>query len=185
MSLERFGFDYTHIGADFDDDGLLQTAYDTITIISAGVGAVIAYPISAVFSALFLFILCKIMRGPAGFQPYFSMYAHLCIITALCGVITMWACVVFDNLLDILSLAAVFMPEGNYTNMTYNFLSAVNLPAIWTTVLLIIGLKSINEWSAAKAALAGGIAFVCSVSFAAASLGAVFFMYDWLDTLIF
>jgi hypothetical protein len=121
------------------------------------------------------------MRGPAGFQHYFSLYAHITVISALCAVATLGAFVAFDNMLDILSLAAVFMPGGNNASWVFNTLSAINIPAVWTSVLLVIGLKAINEWPLSKAAVAGVIAFLFTVAVTAASLGATFFMFDYLD----
>jgi hypothetical protein len=145
------------------------------------VGAVLSYPIAAVFAALLLFILCKIMRGPAGFQHYFSLYAHVYVISALCAVVSMGAYVAFDNMLDILSLAAVFMPGGNNADMAFNVLSAVNLPTVWTAVLITLGVRAVNGWPLAKAVIAGAVAFAFSVAVTAASLGATFLMFDYMD----
>jgi hypothetical protein len=184
-SIDRYGVDYFNIMSIDDDDGFIQTTINVVTIVSGAVGALLSYPASAVFAALLLFILCKIMRGPAMFQHYFSMYAHVYVITALCGVITMGAYVAFDNMLDILSLAAVFMPGGNTADLMFNILSAINLPTIWVTILIIIGLKAINEWPTGKAVIAGAASFLVSVAITAASLGATFYMIDWFDRVLF
>jgi hypothetical protein len=184
-SIDRYGVDYFSIGAAFDDDGFMQTTINTVTVISTAVGLVVSYPAAAVFAALLLFILCKLMRGPAMFQHYFSLYAHVYVISAICGLVSMAGFVAFGNMLDILSLAAVFMPDGDNANMLFNVLSAINIPAIWTTVLIVIGLKNINEWPAEKALIAGTAAFLFSVAFTAASLGASFYMIDWFDSVLF
>jgi hypothetical protein len=181
-SIDRYGVDYFNLVVyDFDDDEFVQTVTATVTRVTAGITALITYPLAAFFSTLGLFILAKIARGPGKFQQYFAMYAHLCLITALGAAITAYACVTFDNTLDVTSLAAVFMPNGNYASLTYNMLSSITLPLVWVTVLSIIGLKVFNEWSMNKAITVGSVAFVLIVGFRAAILGATFFAIDWLD----
>jgi hypothetical protein len=186
ISIERYGVDYFALGAaaDFDDEDDAQATYQRTVGYAAVLTAFISYPLLAALSALMLFILCKIMRGQGTYQQYFSLFAHVYIITAVCAAVTMGACIAFDNSLDILSLAAVFMPQGNITDSTYNLLYVISLPRIWMFALIFIALRYINEWSAAKSAVGGGIAFVSSVLVNALYLNSTFVLMDFSHNML-
>ncbi len=117
----------------------------TNTVITACVSA------GSILLIAFLFlILCKIAGGKAKFKQYFSVFLHIYILAGLLGLITVALQTAFGTYLDFLSLAAVVMPNGDYTSIFYNFLSYINVSTIWITILTFIGLKTINNFSFIK-----------------------------------
>jgi hypothetical protein len=179
LCIEHFGVDYVNLGATLDDDGNIVSNLDGFLRFSTVLQALIAYPIYAFFAALALLILCKIMRSTGTLSHYFSLCAHVYIISAVCNVVIMGAAVAFDNALNILSLAAVVMPNGNLFNLGFCILSAINLPAIWTMALVTLGIKTINEWSATKAVIAGVVTFFAVVLTTAGILYSAYVSFSW------
>jgi hypothetical protein len=183
ISIERYGTDLFAI-ADADDEDELDESLDVATQTAAIASTLVGYPVGAFFSALGLYILTKIARGrELRLGQYFSMYAHLGVITAVGSAVTMSLCVRLDTPLDVTSLAAVFMPLGDITMPAFNILSAVTVFGVWITALSVVGIRHINGFSYFKSAVLGVIAFAFSTGLAVLSAGMTFWMFDILDNL--
>jgi hypothetical protein len=187
VSIERYGVDYFNLAAasEDDEDGAAETV-SLITRASTAASAVITYPLSAFLSALGLFILTKAARGKeTRLVQYFSMYMHLFIIAAAGAALTSFICVSLDTALNVASLAAVFMPLGDVTSVAYNILSSVTVFNIWITVLTVIGVRSINDFSWLKSVIIGAAGYAVSVAINAATLSLTFYAFDFLDNFSF
>jgi hypothetical protein len=187
ISLERYGVDYFNILTAVDEDETIvaQTTVDTITLATNIVTAVLTPALYSFFAALGLFILTKIARGKVQLKQYFSMYVHLYVITAI-GILVMTALgVALNTTLDVTSLAAAFMPLGNITMLVFNVLSSISLFNVWVTVLTVIGVRVINDFTWKRAVIIVFAAFAFSVAFSAVSMSATFFTFDMLSGIDF
>ncbi|MDR1665162.1 MAG: hypothetical protein LBR83_09645 [Clostridiales bacterium] len=182
LSIERYGVDYFNTTPVDDELAAVMPDISTITNISAVVSAFIAYPVIAFFLALGTFILTKIARGKElKLIQYFSMYIHLCVLTAIGAVVTTVLCVSLGSILDVTSLAALFMPLGNVTMPAFNALSGITVFGLWVTVLAIIGIKHINHFSYLKATVIGLVGFAFSLGFYTISTSLTFLTYDIIN----
>jgi len=172
IMLARYGQDFL---------SLLETQsanISTTSLISAIVGVIIAYPIACFLKALVLLIITKIAKGGAKYKQYASMYAHVLIISALSGLIITPIMIAMGAILDVSSLAALFMPNGNISMMSYNLLSSITLFTIIEAVLVMIGVREINGFSNTKAIVTVLIMFALSTVFTAAMAGVSIFALD-------
>jgi hypothetical protein len=169
ISIEMYGMDITGFAGsqELDIYGDEEPAVDPVVLVTAIVGAVSTPLIGAFFSALGLWILTKIFRGEARLAQYFSMYIHIWVLSAVGTVITSWLMVNTGRPLDLTSLAAVLMPQGDISMPVFNMLSTVSIFGIWTSVLVFFGVKYINSFSTVKAVI------ITLVGYAAASAVAV------------
>jgi len=125
-----------------------------------------------------LLIITKIARGGARYIQYLSMYSHVVLITALGALITTPIMVYTGTMLDVSSLAAVFIPNGDFSMMSYNVLTAITLFEILKCIILVIGVREINGFSLTKSIVVVVIMFVLSVSVTAALSGSSVFIMD-------
>lgn len=183
VSLERYGMDYFNLTPVDEEEETAQTV-STITNITTTATLLVSYPISAFFAALGLLILTKIARGQAKLGQYFSLYLHLFILSAIGAIITTSMSVMLDSTLDITSLAAIFMPLGNITMLVYNLFSSITVFNVWVAVLVIIGVKVINECSTVKAVIIGLISYLFSVAISTATLSMTFLSFDIMNGLL-
>ena len=176
IMMARHGQDYMDI-FEGTQAALSNPATTVIATVSAAISSMIAFLVACVFQALVLFIVTKIARGGAKYAHYVSLYAHVLIITAIGSLITTPVMATVGTLLDVSSLAAIFMPSGDFSMIPYNILSAITLFEILKCVLLVIGVREINEFPTSKAVGAVSIMFILSVAFTAATASStVFFM---------
>lgn len=182
VSLERYGVDYFSFSAADPDDPAVQTATSFQSAVSA-ISIVVAYPISAFFSALGLLLMTKIARGKAKLIHYYSLVMHTNIIAALGALVVMVLCVTLDTTLDVTSLAAVFMPLGNGTDIAYNIFSSISVFSLWTTAIIVIGMKVINEWSTVKAVVVGLVGYAITIAYSAVSMRLSFLSIDLMSNL--
>lgn len=153
-------------------------ATSAITTISAALGVIIIYPIMCLLKALVLFIITKIAHGEAKYRQYVSMYAHVLLITTIGTLLTTPIMVSLGTLLDVSSLAAVFMPNGDFSMMPFNLLSAITLFSIWGTIIAGIGVKEINGFSTTKSIVIIALMFVLSTLATALMAGSSLFIMD-------
>jgi len=181
-SIERYGVDVFNLIAVDDEDDEAPQQISLITRAATVGGAAVSYPVAAFLSAAGLYVLTKIARGKElRFGQYFSMYMHLMIIIAAGDAAAAALGVALDTSLNAASLAAVFMPLGGNSSTAYNILSSVTVFNVWITILSIIGIKIINDFSRLKSIIVGAFAFAFSVAVSAVSLGMSFIMFDILD----
>jgi hypothetical protein len=108
-------------------DAELAPAIALASTISAAVAAMATYPITCIVLAFVLFLITKIARGGTRYIQYVSMYAHVSVISAIGSIFVMAMMATFGTLLNVSSLAAVFMPDGNMSMLSYNILNSITL----------------------------------------------------------
>ena len=145
-----------------------------VSLINAAAGPVIASAISAAG----YWILTKIFRGRATFSQYFSMYMHLMILTGALGLITFSAAIAIGRPVDITSLAALIMPHGNMSMLSFNILSVISLASIWSAVLTFVGIKTFNDFGNGKSIAIASIMLVLAVALAAVMMTMPFFIFS-------
>lgn len=134
--------------------------------------------IAIVFDAILLIILTKIFKGTAKFLQYVSMLFHISIISAIGLLVYYIGIVVLKTSLNITSLAAVLMPNGNLTVFLYNILSSITIFTIWKYFLVFLGVKITNGFNAVKSAVIAIISFLIALITAAILASVVVWGYD-------
>jgi hypothetical protein len=177
IMLMRYGQDFLTFMDSAQSAANTQSA-SAITIITTVLAIIIAYPILCFAKALVLLIITKFARGGAKYAQYASLYAHVLIITVVGALISTPIMAAMGTLLDISSLAAVFMPAGNFSQMSYNLLSSITLFSVLEAVLLVFGVKVINDFSNKKAIIVVSIMFTLSVLFTTIIAGSSLFFMD-------
>jgi hypothetical protein len=170
----------------FDFESLFATEYNDIPmpdirgmgIASLFTGAFINPFLVSFVVTLAVFVLAKIMRGRATFGQTFSMCMHMYIIYALGILVVAGLMAATESLLDVTSLAAVLYPQADFTSLSYGVLSYIAVFPIWTTAIVFIGAKSLNDFSNAKAGIIAGFVFLGGMAYHILSLMGVFIMYD-------
>jgi len=182
ISIERYGFDAFGFATLVDEYGEspLDALMDTLGVASFVLSAVFTPLLSAAIAAVGLFVLSKIARGTAKIGQLFSMYLHVYVVTALGGLIATVIMMSTGNFLDLTSLAAVLMPHGRIDMVSFNILSAISIFSIWVTILTYIGVKILNEFSAVKAGVIAGIAFLTNIAVYTVMLMFTWWMMDFM-----
>jgi hypothetical protein len=154
-------------------------AASIVTTISAAASAMVAYPMTCVILGFVLLIITKIARGSAKYLQYISMYAHVTLITVIGALFATIMMAALGAMLHVSSLAAIFMPNGNFSMMSFNILNSITLFSILEGVLLVIGVREINGFSTAKAAVLVVIMYILTLIFAAAAAGSSIMILDF------
>ncbi|MCL2398845.1 MAG: YIP1 family protein [Defluviitaleaceae bacterium] len=179
ISIERYGIDLTNLAAQADIYGDTQNnAPDTITLVSGVIGAIVLPLLICFFSALGILILSKIAGGDATLGQLFSMCMHIYIIYAIGALIASALIVMTGNFLDLTSLAAVLMPHGNISMVSFNALSAITIFTVWDAILTFIGIKILNQFGNIRAGILTAIVFLVAVAF---HIGTYMFTFIMLD----
>ncbi|MCL2422232.1 MAG: YIP1 family protein [Defluviitaleaceae bacterium] len=178
ISIERYGMDVFGLTADADIYGDMDNGASTFTLVTSIATALFMPPFMSFISALGLWILSKILRGSTTLGQMFSMYLHVYVLLAVASVLVSWLMVTTGNLLDVTSLAALLMPNGNISMFSFNMLSYISIFNIWATVLTYLGVKIINDISAVKAAIITAIAFIVGAIITAGLPMLTFVMMD-------
>ena len=153
MSIERYGVDIfgSVTNSSTAAGQAVQSAVNVITPIVSTVSALVQAVIEAALLALILIVCGKMMKLPANYNTYFSIYLHIAVISAIGYVLTVVLGILNDTNVGLLSLASVLMPGGNATQPLFTVLSAVSLPALWTWILAWVGIRAVNGCSWGKA----------------------------------
>ena len=180
ISIERYGVDLMNLGAAFDEygDSNLGGLMDTFALVGAVAGVIFGPPIISFLAALGLWILSKIVKGSTTLGQMFSMCMHIYIIAAVGGLVVFGLVSITGNYLDMTSLAAVFMPRGNISMVSFNILSAISIFTVWDAILTYLGVKIINDISTVKAAVVTIIAFIVGVAIHVGIFMSTFIMWD-------
>lgn len=185
ISIDRYGIDLMNLGAQGDIYGDFNVEeMDTFLMISSVIGAIITPLIISFILALGMLVLSKIARGDATFGQLLSMYMHIYIIIILGELIVSGLMVTTGNFLNMTSLAAVFMPQGNIAMVSFNVLSSISIFTVWVAVLTFIGVKILNQFGNIKAGILAGIAFFVGMAFQVGSLMANIIIWDMMFTQI-
>jgi len=173
--IERYGADYLNLSE------AMQTLTDmgALTSVTAVATVLVTPFVTAFGAALVLFILTKMSRGEARFGQFYSMYFHIYIVTYLLNLIPMLFMVMNRSSLNVLSLAAVYMPDGNVTSPKYNILTAVSVISVWEALLVFIGVKNLNGWKAGKSLIVTAVNFILCAGATAAMQIAGILVVDW------
>lgn len=162
ISIERYGIDIMDLGAfdvygDLDD---MASLMDAVAVVGAVIGAIVGPLIICALSAFGFWVFSKIFRGKATFTQLFSMYTHVYVIMTVGTILVSWLMISTDRLLDMTSLAAVLMPDGNISMLSFNALSAISIFSLWSSALTYLGLKILNDFAGYKAAIITVFAFL-------------------------
>jgi len=176
ISIERYGVDFFDVSAlaDIYGDTQATVSVDAVTMATNIAGALFMPLIISFFAALGLFIMSKICKGQSRLGQLFSMYMHVYVIMAVGTLVVAFLMTMTGTYLDITSLAALAMPQGRIDSVAFIILSSINIFNIWATLVTVIGLKIINEFSMIKAVVITIIAFLFSLLIAV-----VFTMMAW------
>ena len=135
--------------------------------------------IAGIIEAFFAWLFCKIVGGKGRFKQYFSMMMHANIVLISVGIISLILMGHFGVLTDFLSLAAVLMPRGDMSSFAFNVLNVTTVGAIWGAVLVFLGIRVFNGFSAGKAGVITGILLFFGILAAAALAYGSLAMADW------
>ena len=172
--LERYGPNY------LDLTGAVQAyaSNETLSTVTT-IGTILLTPFIAAFlAALALFIITKVFRGFARFGQYYAMFFNIYIVTNLLSLVPTVFMVMNDSALNVLSLGFL-MPDGDMTVPLYNLLTSIHLIGLWEAVLVLIGVKVMNEWKFPKAFAVAVLYFAVSVCFTAAVQIGSLMLTDW------
>ena len=178
-SIERHGVDLVGqpIQTDiYGDDA--DNATDVFAVVTFVVSSFLSPLAGSFFATLLLWLISKIAKGKASFGQLFSMYMHIWIIRLVGTFVVSGLIVATDNFLDLTSLAAVFMPQGNSSMIAFNVLSSISIFSVWFAILAFLGIKVINEFSNIKAGIIAAIVFSLDI---ALFVGLSIFPYIMLD----
>jgi len=177
IMLIRYGQDFLSF-IESTQSATQATASSATTIITAALAMLIIYPIMCFLKALVLFIITKIARGEAKYRQYASLYAHVLIISVIGTLLTTPIMVAMGTLLDVSSLAAVFMPNGDFSMLSFNILSSITLFSFLEIILVGIGVKVLNGFSNTRAIVSVALMFTLTVLFTAVMSGVSVYMMD-------
>ncbi|MDR0570100.1 MAG: YIP1 family protein [Clostridiales Family XIII bacterium] len=174
IMLTRYGQDFLN----FTESTQAAQGSAVIAALGSAVSILIVYPIVCFLQAFALFLVGKIAKGQAKYAQYASVCAHALVITAVGGVISSAVMASVGTLLDVTSLAAVFMPNGDFSMFSYNLLAAVGIFGIWGYIVIALGVKEINGFTAARAAVVTGVTFLLAMLVTAATSSASIMFTD-------
>jgi hypothetical protein len=163
IALTRYGQEF----ANFMQSAQSAASTQMVTSVATIITLLLTTLVTCILQALILLIITKIVKGGANFGQYVSMYSHVLIITMIGSVFASVVMTSMGTLLDISSLAAVFMPNGDFSIPMYNILSSITLFGILQSVLVFMGVREINEFSGVKACVITLIMFILGVAFTA------------------
>ena len=149
-------------------------------IVGQVVGAVLMPLIYGLISGLIFLILSKIFRGSAKFKQLFSMCIHYYVLSALGALVVVALAVTTGRFIDLTSLAAVVMPDGNISMVSFNILSSISVFNIWVHILIFIGIKVLNDFSAVKAGIITAISFLLTIAVNVGIIMSTFLMWNVL-----
>jgi len=180
ISIERYGFDMMGFAgqADIYGDLDMDAIMDATTMVMGIAGAVFTPLIIGFLAALGLWILSKICKGGATLGQMFSMQMHIYIFVAVASLISSFLMVSTGRFLDMTSLAAVMMPDGNISMVMFNVLSAISIFNIWTVILNFVGVKIINGFSNVKAGVIAFVYFLATTVIYVGITMSTFFFWD-------
>ncbi|MDR0271877.1 MAG: YIP1 family protein [Clostridiales bacterium] len=179
ISIENYGVD---ILADMNVDEFGDSAMDSFLKIFTAVVLVVNVAIGPLINSLIyafgIWVLSKILRGKANFVQLFSMYMHIYVIGALGTLVISGIMMITGNYVDMTSLAALVMPQGDMSMPLFNALSAISIFSLWTTFLTFIGIKVINEFSAVKAGIITALVLLFTIGVTVGSLALTWLPYE-------
>jgi len=179
ISIERYGIDLMNLAAganEYGDD--LTGALGVVTLVTTIAATIIGPALISFITALVLLVLSKILRGQAKLGQLFSMYLHVYVLSLIGSLISISLMVMTDNYLDMTSLAAIIMPDGNISMFSFNVLSGISVFIIWATILTYLGVKIINDFSGVKAWIVTGISFLGWLAIHVGTFMSTFLIWD-------
>ncbi|MFV0503418.1 MAG: YIP1 family protein [Lachnospirales bacterium] len=133
-----------------------------VVLMSAG-GTIVTL---VIFAALLL-LITKILSGEATFKKMFTLLIYNNIVASILTFFAILLMVLLNSSINIFSFAAVIMPKGNMYDPVFVLLNAITIPAIYSTVLNIIGVKVICEYETyTKSIFINIVGFILPIIFA-------------------
>ncbi|MBA4496493.1 Yip1 family protein [Paenactinomyces guangxiensis] len=132
--------------------GNVSLDIETMKIWTIGIGTAVGFltvPFSSLLAAFFTWIFVMLMQGEAKFRQLFSFQLHLYVISLLSLIVSviLFSAFDLDPNVPATSLASIIPAEGAVKGL----LSAIEVFAIWGTVLTASGLQVIASLSRGKA----------------------------------
>ena len=180
ITIERYGADILNLGGQADVYGDIDDGINVSALISSAVSIIISPFIISFFAALVLWVLSKIFRCHGKLSHLFSMYMHIYILFALGSVISTSLMVMTGTPLDMTSLAAFLMPEGNMAMFSFNLLGTISITSVWSAILAYIGIKILADASSAKAGAITVISFLLYMAVSATLVTSTFLIFDMM-----
>jgi len=150
------------------------------TVISQVIGAVIMPFLYCLIAGVLFLVLSKIFRGGAKFGQLYSMCMHYYVISALGALVVVALAVTTGRFIDLTSLAAVLMPGGNISMVSFNVLQSISVFNIWVHILIFIGIKVLNDFSSVKAGIITAISFLLTIAINVGIMMSTFLMWNIL-----
>ena len=183
ISIEMYGVDLSG-WTQLQEQGLygddLTSAFNVFATVTMAISAAIMPFLYSAIAAVLFIILVKILRGGARIGQLFSMSMHLYIISALGTAVVAALMVSTGRLVDMTSLAAVIMPDGNISMLQFNLLSSISIFNIWSHVLVFIGIKVLNDFSVVKAGIITGVSLLATIAIHVGTYMSTFVMWDMI-----
>jgi len=156
----------------------IATDMGAFAVVGQVVGAVIMPFLYCLIAAVIFIILVKIFRGSAKFGQLYSMCMHYYVISALGSLIVVALAVTTGRFIDLTSLAAVLMPNGNISMVSFNVLSSISIFNIWVHIVIFIGIKVLNDFSSVKAGIITTISFLLTIAINVGIMMSTFIIWD-------
>lgn len=174
--IDKYGLGFFKYMSEAQKAVFANTSITTfaITFVISFVAVLFQY---AFLSGIVLLVF-KIFKGNTNFKIIFSSLMYINIVVTVVGLILMALQYTLKTSLNIFSLAAIFMPNGNFTSLLYNFLSSINISTIWGGLLLSILCFKVENLTKTKAIIIAVIFIIVSISMTAGSLHAPNISYD-------
>ena len=181
LLIELYNIDPAAALAAADEYGAIdEGTVNAASIVGAGAGVVFLTPLLGFIASLGLWILSKIAKGASTLGQMFSMYLHLYVLMTVGSLIATFLMATTGRLMDMTSLAALLMPGGNISMLSFNILTYINIFTIWVNVLAFMGIKTINEFSSVKAGVITGIAFLVGGAFHVITFMGIFILMNMM-----
>lgn len=126
--------------------GASMVSTNTITIIIGLVVASITIIFTLILRTVFILLMSKLFGGEANFKQVLSVSSYNSIITYFFAILSTLIMVLLNTYINVFSLSAVLMPNGNSFDTTYILISMISIPSIYYFILNVIGLKEINNF---------------------------------------
>ena len=158
----------------------MASGMGAFAVVSQVITAFVMPFLYALIAAVIFIILVKIFRGSAKFGQLYSMCMHYYVLSALGSLVVVALAVTTGRFIDLTSLAAILMPNGNISMVSFNVLSSISIFNIWVHIIIFIGIKVLNDFSSVKAGIITGISFLLTIAVNVGILMSTFIMWDML-----
>ncbi|PEO56541.1 hypothetical protein COI41_20825 [Bacillus toyonensis] len=129
--------------------GISSNSIENIVLVIGGIQSIFTVIINILITSLFTLLFVKIFKGKMNFKQSFSLNTNIFTISVLSSAFTLLIYVIFDlnPAISPTSLSSLITEDG----FLKGFINHINLFNIWSTCLLVLGLKIIGKLTSNKA----------------------------------